>query len=55
MVAPTVIITGRIRSIPASGRARPAARPFVHLLNEIEQHDHMAHDDANQTATPRMP
>src|SRR5258707_8958550 len=28
MVAPTVIMTGRIRSIPASGRARSRGSPF---------------------------
>src|SRR5205814_7290635 len=28
IVAPTVIITGRIRSIPASGRARSSGSPF---------------------------
>jgi len=49
MVAPTVIITGRIRSMPASGRARSSGSPFfVHLLNEVEEHDDMAYDHSNE-------
>jgi len=34
--------------MPASEEHAPAVRPFVHLLNEIEQHDDMAYDDADQ-------
>jgi len=42
MVAPQVIITGRIRSIPASEERAPAALLFVHLLDgnqKAQSHD----------------
>ena len=49
MVAPTVIITGRIRWIPASGSACSRRLPFrMHFLDEIEQHDDVANDHADQ-------
>ena len=48
MVAPTVIITGRIRSMPASGKARSRFTLMMHFLNEVEQHDDMAYDDSDK-------
>jgi hypothetical protein len=40
-----------MRSIPASGRTRSSGSPFfVHLLDEVEEHDHMADDDADETS-----
>src|SRR3974390_367417 len=46
-------MTGRRRTIPASRRACSSGSPFflvffMHLLNEIEKHDDVADDNANQ-------
>ncbi len=48
-VAPTVIITGRSRMMPASSSASSQRLALlVRLLDEVEEHDDVAHDDADE-------
>ena len=49
MVASTVIITGRIRWMPASGSACSRGSPFSCISSmKVEEHDDVADDHADQ-------
>jgi len=39
--------------MPASEERAPAARLFVHLFDEVEEHDDVADNDSMRLATPR--
>jgi len=53
MVAPTVIITGRIRSMRHPEERVPAVRPFVHIFDEVEHTNDVAYNDADETRYSR--
>src|SRR5258707_12723939 len=53
MVAPTVIITGRMRNAGIGKSTLEWFAFLVHLLDEIEEHDHVADNNANEAGNPK--